>query len=196
MSSIGAQHSLWPIGQEAKVMGAVIRMLLGILLLIFGRSLFWLFVAGIGFLVGASFAAQALPGQPEWVILVVALAVGIAGALLALVVPAAIGVVTGFVAGGYLVTTLFDVVGANAGSLAWLPFVMGGLLGAIIVLLLFDWAVIGLSSLAGALTIIDVLALHGMVAIVLALVLFFIGVAVQTGLWRSRPSRGGMTVSR
>ncbi len=174
-------------------MSAVFRVILGILLLICGRSLFWLFVAAIGFLAGASFVQQALPGQPEWVVLVVGLAVGIVGALLALVVPTVIGVVTGFVAGGYLALGLLELFGINLGGLAWLPFLVGGLAGAIIVLLLFDWAVIGLSSLAGAVTIVNVLALHGLAAIVVTAVLFFIGIALQTGLWRNRPSRGQMT---
>lgn len=174
-------------------MSSIFRLLVGILLLIFGRSLFWLFVAAIGFLAGASFVAQALPGQPEWIILVVALAVGIGGALLALVVPAAIGVVTGFVAGGYLALTLLELFGASLGELTWLPFLVGGLAGAVIVLLLFDWAVIGLSSLAGAVTIVNVLGLQGLSAIVVATVLFLIGIALQTGLWRNRPRRGQMT---
>lgn len=177
-------------------MSAGLRLLFGILLLIFGRSLFWLFVAAIGFLAGASFATQALPGQPEWIILVVALAVGLGGALLALVVPAAIGVVAGFVAGGYLALALLELFGANLGDLAWLPFLVGGLTGAVIVLLLFDWAVIGLSSLVGAVTIVNVLALHGLLAIVVVAVLFFIGIALQTGLWRNRPRRGQMTTVR
>ena len=177
-------------------MSAGLRLIFGILLLIFGRSLFWLFVAAVGFVVGASFATRALPGQPEWIILVVALTVGIGGALLALVVPAAIGVVTGFVAGGYLALALLELFGTNLSELAWLPFLVGGLTGAVIVLLLFDWAVIALSSLVGAVTIVSVLALQGLPAIVLAAVLFLIGVALQTGLWRNRPSRGQMTTPR
>ncbi len=177
-------------------MTAALRLIVGILLLIFGRGLFWLFVAATGFVIGASFAARALPGQPDWVILLVALAVGIVGALLALLVPTAIGIVTGFVAGGYLALTLLELAGASLGDLAWLPFVVGGLIGAIIVLLLFDWAVIALSSLVGALTIVSVFALQGLAALLVTAVLFFIGVAVQAGLWRNRPSRGQMTAAR
>jgi hypothetical protein len=174
----------------------IVRFILGILLLIFGRSVFWLFVAAVGFLAGAQVATRALPGQPEWVILAIAIGVGLIGALLALLVPPAIGVIAGFVAGGYLALTLFELIGVNVGDLLWLPVLVGGLTGAAIVLVLFDYAVIALSSLVGALTIVDVLALHGTIALVIAALLFIIGVAAQTGLWRMRPSGGQMSVPR
>ncbi len=170
-------------------MNALLRLIFGILLLIFGRSLFWLFVAAIGFLAGASFAAQALPGQPEWVVLAVAIAVGVAGALLALLVPTAIGIIAGFVAGAYFALNVMTLMGANLGNLLWVPLVIGGIAGAAIVLLLFDWAIVALSALAGAVTIVSLLGLHGVVAIVIAAVLFIVGVAVQTGLARMRPRR-------
>ncbi len=170
-------------------MSALARLLIGVLLLVLGRNLFWLFVAAIGFLAGASFGARLMPAQSELVILVVAVAVGLIGALLALLVPTAIGVIAGFAAGGYLALTFLDLIGANLGDLTWVPFLVGGVTAAIIVLLLFDWAVIALSSLIGATTIVSALALHGVLAIVIAALLFLVGVAVQTGLWRGRPAR-------
>jgi hypothetical protein len=170
-------------------MSAGLRLITGILLLLFGRNLFWLFCAAIGFLVGAALAARALPGQPEWVMLVVGLAVGLVGALLALVLPNVIGMIAGFAAGGYLALTLIEAVGARPGELAWLAFLIGGAVGAIAVLLLFDWALIGLSSLMGSFTIVNGLPLHGTLVILLTGLLFVVGVAVQAGLWKSRQRR-------
>jgi hypothetical protein len=176
-------------------MNTIFRLLSGIVLLIFGRNLFWLLVAAVGFLAGVSLAPRILPQESEGVILIVAIVVGLVGALLALLVPNVIGMITGFVAGGYLALTLVEVLDLNLGDLAWLPFLIGGVIGAIIVLMLFDWALIVLSSLAGATTIISLTSLHGGLALLAVVVLFIIGVAVQSGLW-SRRRRTVETISR
>lgn len=84
-------------------MSALFRLQSGVLLLILGRSLFWLFAAATGFLTGAAIAARFFQREPEWIVLAIALAVGIVGALLALILPKAIGALAGFWAGGYLV---------------------------------------------------------------------------------------------
>jgi hypothetical protein len=170
-------------------MALILRLVAGFLLLVFGRSLFWLFCAAIGFLIGAAFAARLLPGEPEVIVLVVALAVGLIGALLALVAPSAVGALAGFVAGGYLAVTLIEIVGLGVGNLTWLPFVAGGIVGAAIVLMLFDWALIGLSSLMGAVAIAAALAPRGVPAILAIGVLFVVGVIVQAGLWPSLQRR-------
>ena len=55
--------------------------LIGAVLLLVGRRLFWLFVGGVGFLVGFNFAGQALQEQPQWVIFSVAIGVGLVAAI-------------------------------------------------------------------------------------------------------------------
>src|SRR6266446_1724973 len=62
-----------------------IGLLVGLVLLVYGRRLYWLFVAGIGFLTGLALAPRLLVGQPEWMILLVALILALIGALLAVV---------------------------------------------------------------------------------------------------------------
>jgi hypothetical protein len=61
----------------------------------------------------------------------------------------------------------------------WLPFVIGGIIGAILVSVLFDWALIVLSSLAGAAIITQALALSGAVGIGVILALTAVGVIIQ-----------------
>src|SRR5580692_6917393 len=79
-------HSLTPIA----------AIVVGILLLFLGRKLFWLFVAAIGFVVGAEVAATMFPHQSEWV-LIFGVVLGLIGALVAILVQkVAIGV------GGFL----------------------------------------------------------------------------------------------
>jgi hypothetical protein len=57
----------------------------GLLLRFLGRKLFWFFVAVAGFLVGLQFATQYFRG-PTPIVLLIALAAGIIGALLAVLV--------------------------------------------------------------------------------------------------------------
>ncbi|MBI5302306.1 MAG: DUF4203 domain-containing protein [Chloroflexi bacterium] len=166
---------------------ALFRALEGILLLTLGRKLFWVFVAAIGFEAGAVFAARVFQRQPEWLTLLVALSVGILGAVLAIVLQNVVVGIAGFVAGGVIAAGVLDLLNLDATPLPLIAFVVGGVIGAIWVALLFDWALIGLSSLAGAITLTNVLLPRGAMAIIAIVVLFVVGVMIQVGwLWREK----------
>lgn len=155
-----------------------INLLLGIALLAAGRKLFWLFVAIIGFIAGMQLAAQFWNG-PEWITVIVGIVVGIIFALLAIFIEAfAIGA-AGFLAGGYILTTITGMLGLNAGALFWVIYVIGGIIGIVLVLLLFDWALIVLSSLAGAVLIVQSLALAGGTGGLWFVLLFILGIIIQ-----------------
>src|SRR5215510_1999122 len=81
-------------------MAPLVGIVVGVAMLLFGRRLYWVFVAGIGFLTGLEFAPEILPGQPDWVILVAALVAALVGALLAVMAQAFVIGAIGFVAGG------------------------------------------------------------------------------------------------
>ena len=165
------------------------RILEGISLLTLGRKLFWLFVALIGFEVGAFVAARVFTRQPEWIVLVIALVVGIIGALLAIFLQQLVVAAAGFVAGGYLCVTLLDLFSLDSDPLALLAFIIGGMIGAALVAMLFDWALIGLSSLMGAITLTQIVLPRSASALLAVIVLFVIGVAIQTGWWQSERRR-------
>jgi hypothetical protein len=74
------------------------KILEGICLLTLGRKLFWLFVALIGFEAGTYIAARVFTQQPEWVVLVFAIVVGIIGALLAIFLQTVVIAGAGFIA--------------------------------------------------------------------------------------------------
>ena len=65
---------------------------------------------------------------------------------------------------------------------------VGGIIGIILMYAIFEWALMILSSLAGAMLVVEGLNLAGMVAIMVGIVLFVIGIAFQTGLNRRRSS--------
>ena len=83
-----------------------LNILAGLAVLFFGRRLFWLFVGCVGFIVGFELAGDMLQGQPEWVILVIALGVGVLGAIASIFLQRVFVVVAGFFAGGYCLSTL------------------------------------------------------------------------------------------
>src|SRR5438270_9791064 len=128
------------------ILGAV----MGAVVLLFGRKLFWLCVAAIGFAAGVTLASHLVSEPTALLQLTFALLLGLIGALLALFLQKlAIGL-AGFLAGGRLAVGLAATFVAQYASYYWLTFIFGGLIGAILLLLLFDWALIFLSSIIGA----------------------------------------------
>jgi hypothetical protein len=156
----------------------VINLLLGATLLVAGRKLFWLFIAIIGFIAGVQLAPLFWSG-PEWTAIVVGLIVGILFALLAVFIEAlAIGIAA-FLAGGYVLTTFTSLLGLNEGLLYWVLFAIGGMIGLLLVMFLFDWALIILTSLAGASLIVQSMVADTGPGGIVFIGLFLLGVLIQ-----------------
>jgi len=166
-----------------------LRILLGFIVLTLGRKLFWLFVGAVGFIFGFEFAAQYLYGQPDWLIFLTALVIGLAGALLATFLQRlAIGV-AGFIAGGYIVVSLLQLWGGNVVQFFWLLFLGGGIAGGVLVVVLFDWGLIILSSLSGAALIMRETHLDVLTSVLLFVVLVVAGTVMQSIQLRRKPDR-------
>ncbi len=161
-------------------------MILGILLLFFGRRLFWLFVGVAGFIAGLTLGPQLISGQSEMTILLVALIAGILGAFLAIMLEGLAILIAGFLAGGYLMSTLAVSSGFSLSADPWVIYLIGGIIGLLLVALLFDWAIIILSTLLGAEILLPLLHLSGSVHWLVFLVLVVAGLAVQAGIWHRR----------
>lgn len=153
----------------------------GGLLLAFGRRLFWLFVAAAGFFAGMRLAESLSPARPG-VGVFVGLALGLVAALLAVFVQRLAIFVGGFLAGGYLLVTIAGLFAANPGRFSWLLFLIGGVLGAILLNVIFDWALIILSSLVGAVLVARYSGAQAPVSMLLVVALFIAGMVIQGGL--------------
>ncbi len=163
-----------------------LRVLAGVALLVVGRRLFWLFVGLIGFVWGIRAAAHFFPGQPEWMILAIALMAGALGVLLAIFLQwLAIGLV-GFSVGAYIVLHMVHLSRWETGQANWILFLIGGVLGALLIIILFDWALIILSSLAGAGLVTESLHVEPGGEILLFIGLFVAGVLLQSRLMRMK----------
>ncbi|MCB0209878.1 MAG: DUF4203 domain-containing protein [Anaerolineae bacterium] len=165
----------------------LVNFFIGLAALLFGRKLFWLFVAVAGFVLGVMITPTLLPSQPEWVVLLVALGLGLGGAVLALVIQEVAVAVAGFIFGGYALLAVVAAIGIVLGQWSWIIFIIGGVIGALLVLALFDPALIGLSALVGANLIMGMIHLAPLLNLVLFVVLFIVGVVFQIGLLRREP---------
>ncbi len=160
----------------------LLRLVLGVLLLTLGRKFFWLFVGIVGFIAGFTLAGSLLQGQPDWLILLIGVVVGVIGAGLAVFLQRLAVAVAGFLAGGYLALAAMNLLNVSLTGLTWLPFVIGGLIGAVLLFVFFDWALIILSSITGANLIVAALTLTSPLNIIVFIVLVIVGIAIQAGL--------------
>jgi hypothetical protein len=157
----------------------IIGVIVGTVILLFGRKLFWLFVAALGFAVGVEIAAYFMHDPPVWMTLVIALGLGILGALLAIMLQKLAIAVAGFVAGGRLASALLAAFFVDYSHYRGITFVIGGIVGALLLLALFDWVLILLSSVEGAHLIGSGIVLPQSGAVILFCALVVIGLVVQ-----------------
>jgi hypothetical protein len=167
----------------------ILQILVGIAVLALGRKLFWLFVGGVGFVSGAFLAARVFSEQPAWVTLLVALGAGVVGALLALFIQRLAVGLAAFLAGGYVAANVLTLGGWSPDVPGWLLYVAGGILGSVLVGILFDWALIVVSSLIGSLVVVQSVQLEPAVMIVLFVVLVAAGIAAQAQMMRREKAK-------
>lgn len=155
----------------------LIDVLFGAVLLLAGRKLFWLAVGIIGFLAGAHMATHLLPGNDGLSVIAPALLFGVLGAMLAVAFEwLAVVVVVGFLGGGYF---LANSLALGPPENSWIMFLVGGIIGMVLVILAFDWALIGISSLLGATLIVQHLQMGEPARLTIFVCSVVIGVLLQ-----------------
>lgn len=156
---------------------AFINILFGGSLLIWGRKLFWFFVAAAGFFSGWQIAQSIT--RNEVVGIIVGIVFAILGAVLAMFLKSiAIGV-AGFLMGGAILTSLAGFVGFD--SFSWIIYIVGGIGGVILISMFFDWALIILSSLGGASLMVQAFGMDsGLLRFVTFAALLIFGVVFQS----------------
>ncbi|MBW2709844.1 MAG: DUF4203 domain-containing protein [Deltaproteobacteria bacterium] len=165
----------------------IANIIVGLALLILGKRIFWLFVGAIGFIGASNTAAMHFGRLPDWQILIISIAAGLLGVLLALFFQKLAILLVGFYAGGYLVVSLLSTLNiALPPALPWMPFVIGGLLGAVLLYLLFDWTLIVLSSFAGAIFISQTIQTSAVLSPIIMAALFLAGVIIQGSMLKKR----------
>lgn len=171
-------------------MHPIIDIAAGLLVLLAGRKLFWLFIAVVGFLAGVELARELIATQAEWVAWLIGAGAGIVGAVVAVFFQRVAFALAGAYAGAYLAVGL-------AQSLGWVPglavLLGGGLIAALVAALVMDWAIIVLSSLIGAGLIVATLGLAPLHGVIAASVLATVGIVIQSRTTRGRRERSSQT---
>jgi hypothetical protein len=164
------------------------QIIIGLLLLIWGRRLFWFFVGALGFVAGLQLAQLYFGLQPVWMVWLIALLCGIFGMLLAFFFQTlAIGL-AGFAAGSAIAAYFADMTGCSSVPVIAL---IGGIAGLILLYTMFDWALIGLSSIVGSTFIVQAWSVNSGTRPYLYTAFIAAGVVIQAAqLPKQRPNPG------
>ena len=128
----------------------IYNLVFGVILLLFGRRLFWLLIGIVGFLFGMEITGLYFAGQPQWLQLLIGIGIGCLGALLAVVAQRVAFTVGGFFAGVFLALKVSQTV-AMPENVATLLLIFGvGVICAIVAALVMDQAITLLACLVGA----------------------------------------------
>jgi len=169
----------------------LLNVILGIIVLTMGKKLYWLLVAVVGFVIGMALATQYIQLDPPWLIYIVAIGAGIIGAVLGIFVQRFAIALVGFIVSGYGALYLVGLLGIKAEPFNWMAFIIGGIVGLLLVASVFDWALYILSAWAGATlvtrTLTEGVGLNATLGVVLFFVLFVVGMIIQAGIYREKP---------
>jgi hypothetical protein len=168
----------------------IISVLVGSALLLFGRRLFWLLLAAIGFAIGLQLAPYLSQNPPPWLSLLLSLGLGLLGALLAVMLQKLAIAIAGFLVGGRVAVAIAAALWVNYAHYSIITFVVGGIIGALMLVALFDWALIIFSAIEGARLIAGAVHLPSTGTTVLVVVLALFGIFVQAAMFR-RSRRAG-----
>lgn len=156
--------------------GDVLPLAVGVALLLFGRKLFWLAVAGIGFLIGLEVARRIPALDTELAELVVALLFGLGGLVFAVLAQKLAVGLGGLLIGGYATYWILQSLALGLPQIAVVGLVaVGAILGVVIAAALFEIALVVLSALAGAVLVVDAVGIAPPLDVGLLVLLVAIG---------------------
>lgn len=130
---------------------SILYYFVGAVLLVAGRKLYWFFTAAVGMIAGILLSGILLDAENMTWRTIFAVVGAVLGAILAVALQKiAIGIV-GFVAGGLGAIFLWRILELpEEGRMLLLPFILGGIIAAVLVILAFEYGLIILTSWGGA----------------------------------------------
>ncbi|HLF15517.1 MAG TPA: hypothetical protein VI932_11580 [Bacteroidota bacterium] len=153
--------------------------MIGLILVFLGRRVYLISIGILGFLGGLYLFTSFLGTAHDWRSLLFALLFGTVGSLLAFALHKAAWIFGGFCGGGVLLLYFSDATGISPVSSPVLLFLMGGTAGAILFLLLLDWALVIVTTLTGSVLMTYQSGLGGPAGQALFVGLLLLGIFVQ-----------------
>jgi len=164
----------------------IFSLITGVILLFMGRKFFWLFVGLVGFATGYYAVQQVFVVHNSIIILLLAVGLGLLCALLAVFLQRIAILVSGFMAGWYFIRAILIFIGFNALPGLWLVTLIGGIIAAVLLSITFDYALIILSAVVGALAIIHSNLFPQNLNFIIFIILFFVGFIFQIKTFQSK----------
>lgn len=164
------------------MLGSIALVVAGLILVFLGRRLFWFFVGVVGFVFG--FRVGLAVFSDSSVTLLLAAAVGVVAALLSVVLEKVLIVLAGAAAGWLLFARLAEILGAGP-QISPVLAIGGAVLFAVVSLLIFDVALVVISSLSGAALVLEPFTLAGTLELLALAAIAAIGIATQL---RAKPA--------
>jgi hypothetical protein len=158
----------------------IAKVIIGAIVLFLGRELHFLFAAAMAILIGFRLTPLLPPGWPVWSQYAFVAVLGVLAAIFPLIHERLGYVVSGFLAGGYL---LVEYYAPGVLTLPLLTFLIGGVVGALFLGLFTEWALMLVSSIMGAYYVGSYFALPWITQILVTSGLFIIGALTQVVLW-------------
>jgi hypothetical protein len=161
----------------------IVRGVIGGILLFLGHELNFLFAGAMAALLALRLT-WLLPSQwPVWADYAFVIALGVIAAVAVLLNERAGYFISGFLAGGLL---LVEYWAPDSVTVPWLPFVIGGIIGALIIGIFTDWALILVTAAIGAAYLLNLFVLNPTLEILIGAGLFIVGALTQVVIMQSQ----------
>lgn len=158
----------------------IVTLVVGGVILLFGRRLYWLCLGGFGFLCGMVLGGMFLDKLETWAVILIALVLGLIGMVAVLILQKITIVLAGAIGGGLLIVTVVQEFWPPASpEFLWIYFIAGAFLGGLLVMSVFQWALILLSAGTGSAMIVRSLVLDSNYEALALLLIFIVGFVVQ-----------------
>ena len=159
----------------------IARAVFATIVLFLGHELNFLFAGGLAALIGFRLTPILPAGWPTWSYYAFLLALAIIGGAIPILNERVGYFFSGFLAGGYF---LIEYYAPGILTVPLIPFIVGGVIGALIIGIFTDWALIVVSCLLGAYYVTDLFRLSPTAETLIRGGLFVIGALTQVIILR------------
>jgi hypothetical protein len=161
----------------------IVRGVIGGILLFLGHELNFLFAGAMAALLAVRLTPLLPPQWPGWADYAFIIALGVIATVVVLLNERAGYFISGFLAGGLL---LVEYWAPDMLIVPWLPFVIGGVIGSLVIGVFTDWALILVTAAIGAAYLLNLFVLDPTLEILIGAGLFIVGALTQVVIMQSQ----------
>jgi hypothetical protein len=161
----------------------IVRGVVGGILLFLGHELNFLFAGAMASLLGIRLTPLLPPQWPWWTDYVFAIGLGVIAAVVVLLNERAGYFISGSLAGGLM---LVEYYAPYMLTVPWLPFLVGGVIGSLIIGIFTEWALILVTAAIGTASLLNLFVMDPTLEILIGAGLFIVGALTQVVIMQSQ----------